>query len=125
MLITAPYWFQVVSYKTRMRVASFSMGLACLLVDSGGLLHDKISDKARYRGKDGLSGIALELIGVSFISFQCSLGEPLDTLFYQMSIQQMETSGFMKNTQNIFMTAMMISQIAMWLKIVTDGIPNK
>ena len=58
-----------------MFMASISMALACILVGLGGLIHDEISDETKDSGKDGLSGIALELIGVSFISFQCSLGE--------------------------------------------------
>ncbi|KAL7519812.1 hypothetical protein ACHAWX_004565 [Stephanocyclus meneghinianus] len=73
--ISAPYWFHDVSYKTRMLVASISMGLACILVGFGGLIRNEISGVTNDSGKDGLSGIALELIGVSFISFQCSLGE--------------------------------------------------
>lgn len=68
---TAPYWFHNVSYNTRMLMASISMGVACLLVGFGGLLHDEISDEPKSHS----TGIALELIGVSFISFQCSLGE--------------------------------------------------
>lgn len=58
-----------------MLVASISMGLACILVGFGGLIRNEISGVTKDSGKDGLSGIALELIGVSFISFQCSLGE--------------------------------------------------
>lgn len=58
--ITAPYWFHKVSYNIRMLMAAVSMCTACLLVGYGGLVDH---------------GIVLELLGVSFISFQCSLGE--------------------------------------------------
>ncbi len=63
-------------------MASISMGLACLLVGLGSLLHDKMSNEANDSGKDRISGVALELIGVSFISFQCSLGEVKNCWFY-------------------------------------------
>ncbi|EED92444.1 cln3-like protein, partial [Thalassiosira pseudonana CCMP1335] len=55
--ITAPYWFHRVSYKARLLTASLSMGLACFLVG------------------DQWFGLFFELIGVSFISLQCNLGE--------------------------------------------------
>lgn len=71
--ITAPYWFHTVSYRVRMLMASISMCVACLLVGFGGLLHDEVNGEGAD-SKHGI-GIALELLGVSFISFQCSLGE--------------------------------------------------
>lgn len=74
--ITAPYWFHAVSYNGRMLFASISMGVACLLVGYGGLLHDEFLNEADVgSGKQNSTGMALELFGVSFISLQCSMGE--------------------------------------------------
>eukprot|EP00804_Cyclotella_cryptica_P000007 CCRYP_013706-RA/>CCRYP_013706-RA protein AED:0.32 eAED:0.32 QI:382/0/0.5/1/0/0.5/2/0/148 len=85
--ITAPYWFHNVSYRVRMLMSSVSMGVASLLVACGGLLHDETAEgKGSAKDFDGL-GLALELIGVSFISFQCSLGEvPYQSLIYLLSL---------------------------------------
>lgn len=58
--LTAPYWFHKVPYNVRMLMAAVSMCTACLLVGCGGLV---------------AHGVVLELLGVSFFSFQCSLGE--------------------------------------------------
>lgn len=71
--ITAPYWFHRVSYKFRMLMASMSMCIACLLVGFGALIHDEVN--AREADSNHNIGLAMELVGVSFISFQCSLGE--------------------------------------------------
>lgn len=74
--MTAPYWFHAVSYNARMLMASISMGVACLLVGCGGLLHDEFVDEADVGiRKHNSIGMVLELVGVSFISLQCSMGE--------------------------------------------------
>ena len=101
--LTAPYWFHTVSYKVRIKMGSLAMGIACFLVGCGGLLRDEIVDRDNNNGggdsaanndnadaytrleksmdedNSGLGvewlGLALELLGVCFISFQCSLGE--------------------------------------------------
>mmetsp|Transcript_17609 Transcript_17609/g.36114 ORF Transcript_17609/g.36114 Transcript_17609/m.36114 type:complete len:597 (+) Transcript_17609:186-1976(+) len=98
--ISAPYWFHNVSYKSRMLMASLAMGVACFLVGCGGLLRDEHANHALDNDEnedmdsasnndvfvnDGHSesinnnaqilGLALELLGVCFVSFQCSLGE--------------------------------------------------
>ena len=73
-------------------MASMAMGFACLLVGYGGLFRDEITeDEYRSeddseasstsnsaRGQQQVWGLAMELLGVSFISFQCSLGEVSD-----------------------------------------------
>jgi hypothetical protein len=60
-------------------MASISMSFACILVGFGSLPHDENSkdstETADEDGKDDNTGLVLELIGVSFMSFQCSLGE--------------------------------------------------
>ena len=68
-------------------MASLAMGLACLLVGLGGLFNDELSSSSDGDGdeNDGNNatnantraqyGLFLELLGVSFMSFQCSLGE--------------------------------------------------
>eukprot|EP00804_Cyclotella_cryptica_P000004 CCRYP_013706-RB/>CCRYP_013706-RB protein AED:0.05 eAED:0.05 QI:382/0.66/0.75/1/0/0.25/4/80/517 len=96
--ITAPYWFHNVSYRVRMLMSSVSMGVASLLVACGGLLHDETAEgKGSAKDFDGL-GLALELIGVSFISFQCSLGEAsmlaLAGKFDSVILPQMNTSSY-------------------------------
>jgi len=77
--LSAPYWFHLISYKTRILMASIAMSIACFLVGCGGLFRDELaeegggeelSDKSRQQW-----GLALELFGVSFVSFSCSLGE--------------------------------------------------
>ncbi len=67
-------------------MASLAMGLACALVGLGGLFNDELSsddngDDDENDGNDAANdtraqyGLVLELLGVSFMSFQCSLGE--------------------------------------------------
>lgn len=80
--ITAPYWFHLISYKSRMRVASVATVAACFLVGCGGLFRDELAgnDNAdaepKHDDDDGRQwGLALELFGVSFVSFSGSLGE--------------------------------------------------
>lgn len=75
--ITAPYWFHKVTYKCRMLMASICMGLACLLVGFGGLLHDESVDETTHAAlkENKRLGLSLELFGCAFISLQCSLGE--------------------------------------------------
>ena len=79
MKLTAPYWFHFISYKTRLLMASLAMGIACFLVGCGGLFRDEEGGE-EYSGqpKDAESqnfGLVLELVGVSFVSFSCNLGE--------------------------------------------------
>ena len=55
------------------------MGIACFLVGCGGLFRDEEGGE-EYSGqpKDAESqnfGLVLELVGVSFVSFSCNLGE--------------------------------------------------
>mmetsp|Transcript_20919 Transcript_20919/g.31928 ORF Transcript_20919/g.31928 Transcript_20919/m.31928 type:complete len:538 (+) Transcript_20919:127-1740(+) len=88
--LTAPCWFHKVSYRTRMKMASLAMGVACFLVGCGGLFNDEMSSIEGDGGGNGEEnndqsdddnttraqlGLMLELLGVSFTSFQCSLGE--------------------------------------------------
>ncbi|KAL7490394.1 hypothetical protein ACHAWT_000434 [Skeletonema menzelii] len=91
--LTAPCWFHKVSYRRRMKMASLAMGLACLLVGLGGLLNDEMPAGGNSDGENengqldedddtnasnstrSQRGLLLELLGVSFTSFQCSLGE--------------------------------------------------
>jgi hypothetical protein len=75
--ISAPYWFHLISYETRIYTTSVAMGLACFLVGLGGLLRGGDGGGARDGVEDdrGGLGLALELLGVSFMSFACSLGE--------------------------------------------------
>ena len=85
--LTAPCWFHKVSYRTRMKMASLAMGVACFLVGCGGLFNDEMSstegdDDNNDQSDDNNTtharaqlGLMLELLGVSFTSFQCSLGE--------------------------------------------------
>ena len=61
------------SYKRRILMASIAMGLACFLVGCGGLFHDDMADEED--NKSNQMGLALELLGVSFVSFSCNLGE--------------------------------------------------
>ena len=68
-------------------MASLAMGVACALVGLGGLFNDELSssddddDGNENDGNDVTNatraqfGLVLELLGVSFMSFQCSLGE--------------------------------------------------
>ena len=65
-----------------MLMASFTMAFACFLVGCGGLFRDEMSDDGddakNNEPKDANGkcwGLALELLGVSFVSFSCSLGE--------------------------------------------------
>ena len=80
--VSAPYWFHRVSYRTRMLVTAVTMGTACFLVGCGGLYRDEMAEAEAENNDqtpkdvDGQSwGLALELFGVSFVSFSCSLGE--------------------------------------------------
>jgi hypothetical protein len=88
--LTAPFWFHKVSYRKRMKMASLAMGLACLLVGYGGLFNDEMPSNGVQGGDENdqssldnndttlaraQRGLMLELLGVSFTSFQCSLGE--------------------------------------------------
>lgn len=79
---SAPYWFHLVSYEKRMLMVSVTMGLACFLVGCGGFFRDQVpNDGDDARDSEPVDanaehfGLALELLGVSFISFSCSLGE--------------------------------------------------
>ena len=64
--ITAPYWFDHISYQIRLRCASISMAVAFLLVSY-------FSHRAgTYSNHVVLMG---QLLGVALISFQCGLGE--------------------------------------------------
>ena len=69
-------------------MASSAMGVACLLVGYGGLFNDEnkgnnaaeeenntTSYNNNMQAKQQQHGLILELLGVSFTSFQCSLGE--------------------------------------------------
>lgn len=71
--ISAPYWFHLISYEIRIYATSVAMGLACLLVGTGGLIRGEGSP-----GGSGL-GLGLQLFGVSFMSLACSLGEVRET----------------------------------------------
>ena len=68
--ISAPYWFHLISYQTRIS-----------LVGLGGLSRDELKeggdgdDRDPENGGDRRLGLALELLGVAFMSFACSLGE--------------------------------------------------
>ena len=80
--ITAPYWFHLISYKARMKMASVATGVAYFLVGCGGLVRDEMAKdgdetnpKTTGKGDGQRWGLALELLGVSFISFSCNLGE--------------------------------------------------
>ncbi|KAL3765434.1 hypothetical protein ACHAW5_006927 [Stephanodiscus triporus] len=78
--ISAPYWFHLISYKTRISMASVTMGLSCFLVGCGGTFRDELKedsdgDRDSRNGGDKSLGLALELVGVSFMSFASSLGE--------------------------------------------------
>jgi len=88
--LSAPFWFHKVSYRKRIKMASVAMALACCLVGFGGLYNDEImSSENDDNPSDGNNdnttttthyaraqrGLMLELLGVSFTSFQCSLGE--------------------------------------------------
>lgn len=79
--ISAPYWFHLISYQTRISMASVAMGLACFLVGLGGLSRDELKeggdgdDRDPENGGDRHLGLALELLGVACMSFACSLGE--------------------------------------------------
>ena len=87
--LSAPFWFHKVSYRKRMKMASLAMGLACLLVGYGGLFNDEMPSNGVQGGDENdqssldnndttlaraQRGLMLELLGVSFTSFQCSLG---------------------------------------------------
>lgn len=54
-------------------MASTAMALACFLVGCGGLFHDDMADEED--NKSNQMGLALELLGVSFVSLSCNLGE--------------------------------------------------
>jgi hypothetical protein len=79
--ISAPYWFHLISYQTRILMASVAMGFACFLVGWGGLYRDELKeggdgdDRDSNNGGDQRLGLALELSGVASMSFACSLGE--------------------------------------------------
>mmetsp|Transcript_19634 Transcript_19634/g.41178 ORF Transcript_19634/g.41178 Transcript_19634/m.41178 type:complete len:168 (+) Transcript_19634:233-736(+) len=79
--LTAPYWFHLMTYESRILMASVAMGIACFLVGCGGLVRDDIAgdgDDANQEPEDSDGhkwGLALELLGVSFVSFSCNLGE--------------------------------------------------
>jgi battenin len=64
--ITAPYWFDLVTYHTRLSLASTSMTLSFLTVAY--FSHES----GIYSSNIVLSG---QLLGVALISFQCGLGE--------------------------------------------------
>lgn len=61
-------------------MTSVAMGLSCFLVGWGGLFRDELKedsdgDRDPKNGGDKSLGLALELLGVSFMSFASSLGE--------------------------------------------------
>ncbi len=79
--LSAPYWFHRISYKLRIFIASVAMGLACILVGWGGLFRedDLLANDQESNSSDDVAGerwgLTLQLLGVSFISLSCSLGE--------------------------------------------------
>jgi len=75
--LSVPLWFHIVSYRTRMVMASVSMAIALLLVGIGGKFrdHGQNNDNQDNDGSGQSLGLALELFGISFISFQGALGE--------------------------------------------------
>ena len=64
--ITAPYWFVLVSYHTRLRLASVAMAFAFLLVSYFSYRSGTYSKEIVLMG---------QLLGVALISFQCGIGE--------------------------------------------------
>ena len=66
--ITAPYWFDVISYQVRLRLAAISMALAFLMVS----YFSYHPSDGTYSTRVVLTG---QLLGVALISFQCGLGE--------------------------------------------------
>jgi battenin len=64
--VSAPYWFDTVSYQTRIRWAAIAMGLAFVIT-------------AYFSHRSGVlpTNVVLigQLVGVAIISFQCGLGE--------------------------------------------------
>ena len=78
--ITAPYWFHLVSYKTRIFMASAAMGFAFFFVGCGGSFRDEMTDNGdsvqdpKDRGGQSLS-MSLQLFGVSLMSLASCLGE--------------------------------------------------
>jgi battenin len=64
--VSAPYWFDTVSYQTRIRWAAIAMGLAFVMT-------------AYFSHRSGVlpTNVVLigQLVGVAIISFQCGLGE--------------------------------------------------
>lgn len=76
--LTAPCWFPATSYRARIFAASVAMATACVLVGCGGQVRGNA--RAGEEGEKGSWGLALELLGVSFISFSCSLGEVSDPM---------------------------------------------
>lgn len=87
MKLSAPYWFHRISYQSRIVMASIATGLACILVGWGGifreeeqlLLANNNGNTMNSSSNDDVSGmrwgLTLQLLGVSFISLSCSLGE--------------------------------------------------
>ncbi len=79
--LSAPYWFHRISYKPRIFMASVATGLACMLVGLGGLFRedDLLANDDESNSSDAIAGmrwgLTLQLLGVSFISLSCSLGE--------------------------------------------------
>ena len=75
--LSVPVWFHIVSYRTRMLTASVSMAIALMIVGIGGMFRDDRQDNdIQDNDSSGQSlGLALELLGISFISFQGALGE--------------------------------------------------
>ncbi len=76
MKLSAPYWFHRISYKPRIFMASVATGLACILVGWGGLFRENDDESNSSDDVAGERwGLTLQLLGVSFISLSCSLGE--------------------------------------------------
>lgn len=81
MKLSAPYWFHRISYKSRIVMASIATGLACILVGWGGIFREDelLANNGKINSSNDVSGLrwglALQLLGVSFISLSCSLGE--------------------------------------------------
>lgn len=69
--ISAPYWFDRVSYSARIRVASGAMGLAFFLVGFGAASESSAEESK----SNSTSNLMWQLLGVALVSFQCGLGE--------------------------------------------------
>lgn len=66
--LSAPYWFDKVSYTARIRIASLAMTASFFLVGLGSSSRAEPSSKLDNH-------LRWQLLGVSLVSFQCALGE--------------------------------------------------